>query len=189
MHQALPGVFSAHPLPRSSGSSDRYPANVGGAASFGYPSGDTRGSIPGLRASASEPTNPKAAVSTGQSVAKKGSAGTGKGLRRWPRVFVVNPRDAEDVSLRSKPSRDSPEVRRWVVGSRAYGRFYCCKGCIRVSASSRKMSNRGHANVSVRQCETRQNEPNCPLPPNDFDRSIGREGVGQRRLADDPRRR
>lgn len=177
-HQALPGVFTAHPVPRSSGSSDRSPANVGGAASFGFPSGDMRGSIPGLRASASGPTNPNAAVSTGQSVAKKGSAGTGKGLRRWPRVFVVNPRDAEDVSLRSKPSRDAPEVRRWVIASRAWACFYCCKECIRVSTSSRTISNRGRANVSVRQCETRENEPHGPLPPNYFDRSVGREGVG-----------
>lgn len=29
---------------------------------------------------------------------------------RWPRIFVVNARDAEEVSLRKEPRRDSAEV-------------------------------------------------------------------------------
>lgn len=33
------------------------------------------------------------------------------GWALWPSVFVVNPRDAEEVVLRAEPRRDSPEVR------------------------------------------------------------------------------
>lgn len=172
--QGQAGVFSAYPLPDSGGSSDRSPANVGVVPS-GYPSEDTRGSIPGSHAFSSGPTNPNAIVSTGQSAVRKGSAGTINRSQRWPRAYVVNPRDAEDVRLRLKPNRDSPEVRLWVIDPRVYVVFHFCQEHVRISASTRKMSNRGCAMFWDCQCEKRENEP---LPPNNFDRSVGREGVG-----------
>lgn len=53
-----------------------------------------------------------------------------RGLRRFrPRVFVVNPRDAEEVSLRADPRSDSAEVCLMYHQSCSGGCVFCCACC------------------------------------------------------------
>lgn len=111
---------------------------MGGAASSTRLSGSTGGSVPGLRGPAFRPADPKSGIAAGPSVMIEEPTGTGRGSRHWPRVFVVNVRDAEDVCLRANPRRDSAEVRG--CGSRFM------RVCVGIS---RKRSHRGRTDVSV----------------------------------------